>query len=154
MTHRELDAQSVARLCNGNTEAFEWIQMGRLYCHAIDDLIDETVPKGDRMEAATQVCRIGAMALRLYTHPFFLKNHQALTSVMMVNTINYRDSVLWENSTVEWQRQFSDWGRHGWTDVALVVGELCGGYDAISNESLEIRTTSYVNHHDKRGAVK
>lgn len=141
------------RICNGNREAIDWIQLGHAYCHEIDDLIDESVPRADRADAVNRVCRIGAMAIRLYTHPFFLQNSQALASAMMVNTINYRDSVLWEGSDVEWQKTFSDWARHGWIDIVLVVSELCGGYESSASDSLELRALAYTNHHDGSGKV-
>lgn len=151
MDNRRLDHTAVHRLCNGNREALEWVQLGRIYMHEGDDLIDEDVLAGDKVAAAKRAARLGAMALRLYTHPFFLKNIDALKHAMLRNFHNYRDSVIWENSDVEWQRQFSDWARHGWLEVCMTVGEICGGYDNVANESLELRTMSYVEHHSGKG---
>lgn len=144
-----MDSSAVVRLCKGNAEAFEWIQIGRIYCHEIDDLIDEDVPKANRISAAQRACRIGALALQLYTHPFFLKNMPALRAAMMLNTSNYLDSVEWEEASSEWQRHFSDWARHGWVQVVLVVAEICGGYENMRNESQELTTMAYANHHNQ-----
>lgn len=151
MDHQTLDRNAVMRLCNGNVEAVDWIQVGQLYVHEIDDLIDVDLPQGNRPSGAARACRIGALALKLYTHPFWMKHWPALRAVMYLNTLNYQDSVRLENSTVEWQRNFSDWGRHGWMDVCKVVGEICAGYDHVANQSLEILAAAYANHHDGDG---
>lgn len=143
--HREVDKETVVRLCNGNAEALDWIQIGRLYVHEIDDLVDEEFTKQAKAE---QVCKIGALALCLYTHPFFLKNMAVLRSAMMINTNTYLDSVMWEESDVAWKRQFSDWARHGWIQVVLIVAEICGGYISMSSASRELWTMAYVAHHD------
>ena len=148
-SHRAMDRETVIRICQGNTEALDWIQLGRLYCHEIDDLIDEGHSK---IEKAERVCKIGAMALQLYTHPFFLKNLHVLRSHMMLNTSNYLDSVKWEEGN-GWQKSFSDWFRHGWVDIVLVVAEICGGYANMRNESQELRTMSYHAHHDGERAI-
>lgn len=150
MTHGQLDASATLRLCNGNKEAMEWVQMGRLYCHEIDDLVDETIPAADTAVGVDRVCRIGMMALHLYTHPFFLKHSEALSAAMMVNTINYRDSVRCEKGN-EWQRQFSDWARHGWIGVVQVVGLICSGYDVVAQESLGLWAVAHGLHHDDTG---
>lgn len=128
------------------------MQIGRAYIHEIDDLIDVDIPKGDKVRGAERACRIGALALALYTHPFFVKHSQALGGAMLVNTINYRDSVRFEASTVPWQRNYSDWARHGWLDVCKLVAALCpGGYDVAAAESPAMIAVAYANHHDGEG---
>lgn len=151
MTHQELDHAAVIRLVNGNMEALDWIQIGRRYIHEGDDLIDIDVANGDTRSAAIRSCRLGAMCLELYTHPFFIKNMAALKYAMLRNLHNYKDSVLCEDSKVPWQKQFSDWARHGWLDVCLTVGDICAGFDNTSNESLEMRALSYAEHHSESG---
>jgi len=123
--------------------------LGRLYVHEIDDLIDEELTKAEKAEKA---CTIGALALDLYTHPFFLKNMAVLRSHMLLNTNNYLDSVNCENEP-GWKAPFSDWARHGWVDLVLVVAEICGGYANMRNESMELRTMSYMSHHDGEKAI-
>lgn len=154
MNHQELDHNAVIRLCNGDQMALDWVQLGRLYCHAIDDLIDEDLTKGNAVTGAERACKIGAMALQLYTHPFFLRHAAVLRSHMMLNTLTYADSVRWENDKEEWKRQFSDWFRHGWVQVCLVVGELCGGYDNARSVSTEMWTMAYANHHKPTGEAE
>ncbi len=119
--------------------------MGRMYVHEIDDLVDEELTK---LQVAEKVCTIGALALDLYTHPFFLKHSAVLRSHMLLNTNNWLDSVNCE-SEPGWKQGFSDWARHGWVDLVLVVAEICGGYAGMRNESMELRTMSYMAHHDQ-----
>lgn len=151
MTNLQLDHEAIVRLCNGNREALHWIQLGRAYVHEGDDQVDEDTGKNDPVAAAKRACRLGAMALELYTHPFFLKNMASLKSVLLLNFHYYRDAVRWENSQVEWQRNFSDWARHSWLMICLAVGDICSGFDSTDNESAEMHTMSYVNHHSISG---
>lgn len=150
MTNVELDSKQLIRLCRGNQEAMHWLQIGRQYVHEIDDLVDESHGE-NKARIAERTCLIGALAIELYTHPFFVKHSQRLAQAMLNNTNNYADSVRWEQSAVEWQRNFSDWARHGWLDVCLVVAYICGGYENMRNESAELRTVSYVDHHGSDG---
>ncbi len=145
------EREQVFRLCRGNPEAADWIQLGRLYCHEIDDLIDLDLPNGDRANGAERLCRIGAMAIALYTHPFFVKHAGQLGDAMLTNTNNYAQSVAWEKSPIEWQRQFSDWARHGWINVLLTVAGICGGYMNMRAESGELWEYAYTAHHDEKG---
>lgn len=147
MTIAEIDHATAKRICNGNEEAFDWMQLGRIYCHQIDDLIDEDLPKAERLRGAARACRIGALALELYTHPFFMKHWRELKTEMLRNTGNYAESVAWEESPHEWQRSFSDWARHGFIDVCLMIAQICGGYDHRMALAQELRTVSYIDHH-------
>lgn len=151
MTHQDLDNQAVNRLCNNNQEALHWIQIGRQYVHESDDLIDVDVARSDKRGAVIRACRLGALALELYTHPFFLKNIAALKYAMLRNIHAYRDSVLFEGSSVPWQQQFSDWARHGWLEVCTTVGDICAGYDHTANETLEMRAVAFSDHHNEAG---
>lgn len=153
MTNEQSDHDQIIRLCRGNKEAIHWVQIGRNYVHEIDDLIDDDIPNANRSGGAERACRIGVLALELYTHPFFVKNSTMLATAMLTNTNNYADSVLWEKSDRQWQRGFSDWARHGWLDVVLVVAYICGGHFNMRSESAELRALSYSDHHDEKGAV-
>lgn len=154
MTTTDLDKNALARTCCGNLEAMEWINLGRIYVHLIDDIIDEDIPAANRVSGAERVCAMGAIAIKLYTHPFFLKNKDALAQAMMTCTNTFADSVAWENSDEEWKRGFSEWGSHSWIEVILVVANICGGlrgYEHMRAISAELRVVSYVDHHDKKG---
>ena len=141
------DRQAVIKLCCGNEVAIQWLQLGRRYVHLIDDVIDEDIPQANQARGAERICEIGALAIDLYTHPFFLANREALAQAMMTNTNSYADSVAWEKSGTKWKRDFSDWARHGWVEVALVVASICGGYRHMRAMSQELRTVCYMDHH-------
>ncbi len=149
MTIAEMDHQTARRICNGNEEAFDWMQMGRIAVHEIDDLIDEDLPQTNRDRGGQRVCRIGAILLDLYTHPFFLKNIGPLKEAMMKNTLDYSASVAWENSKVKWQKEFSDWARHGWVSVCITIARICGGYDHADAIKMELWTNAFTDHHDQ-----
>jgi len=151
MTHQQLDNDAVVRLCNGDAVALDWVNLGRQYCHLIDDLVDEDLPRANVAGGGERTCKIGALALELYSHPFWMRHWQALKPAMMLNTIKYADSLRWENGKEEWQRQYSDWARHGWLEVCMIVGTLCGGYDCARNESAEMIAVAWQNHHDVNG---
>lgn len=145
MTHRELDNNSLFRLCAGDQVAMHWVQLGARYCHLADDQID--TPEKDPVAAARKACQLGALALELYTHPFFIKNMAALKYALLRNIHAYENSVAWEQSGTVWQSNYSDWARHGWIEVCTTVGDLCGGYGSTSAELPEMIAMAYANHH-------
>lgn len=147
----ELEDQFVRRILCNNVEALHWVQVGRLYIHLIDDVIDEDLPAANRLNGARRMCKIGAMAIDLYTHPFFVKHWAALKHAMHNCTHLYAESIEWEKSGVAWQKSFSDWARHSWIDVLLVVAEICGGYENRVEAAKELRAMSYLDHHDEQG---
>lgn len=153
MTIRELDDRIVRRICGQHIEAIEWLQLGRHYIHLIDDVIDEDLPKANREQGAERMCAIGAMAIALYSHPFFIAHREALGQAMLTCTNAYADSVAWEQSETPWQRQCSDWARHSWIEVALVVAYICGGYENMRGCSAELRAMSWADHHNQTGKV-
>lgn len=153
MTNQQTDMEQLLRICNGNKEAAIWLQIGRRYVHEIDDLIDEDIPKADRVSGGQRACLIGSLAIELFTHPFFIRHSAILATAMMTMTNNYADSLRWEKSQVPWQSGFSDWSRHAWLDVVLIVAYICGGYEAMRNEAAELRAMSYADHHDAKGEV-
>lgn len=152
MTNQTLDQMQLLRLCCGNTEAVQWLSIGHAYIHEIDDLIDEDIPRKSP-GTVERIGRIGMLALQLYTHPFFLRYSGALSAAMITNCNLYMDSVRWEKSDVPWQRNFSAWARHGWVDVALLVGFLCAqpgrdpsAFAHLRREAKEIRHSSQHDH--------
>lgn len=148
--HRE----NLLRLTKGNETAADWIAMGRVYIHLLDDIIDEDLaPNGDRKQGIQRVLRLAAMALELYSHPWFRQNALLLSSVMLIANVNFADSVDWEQATEDWKRQWSDWSRHGWLDAVLLTAYLCGGYEHMASMSKAVRQIAWEQHHDETGKV-
>lgn len=130
----------------------EWVALGRTYVHLADDKVDGGPV--DAVAAARRDCRLGALALELYTHPFFVQNMAVLKYAMLRSFHAYEHSVRWEKSELPWQRNYSDWARHGWLDVCLTVGDICSGYDRTAAEYPEMMAMAYANHHAVDGAPK
>jgi hypothetical protein len=147
MTTNEQDLAALKRATRGNEEAMSWLGLWRDYVHRIDDIID-----GD--DAGSEaVLKAFALAVDLYTHPFFLKNALRLKQLVLNCTNAYADSVAWEKSKEAWQQNFSDHYRHFGAEMVLAVATICGGYDHARSISLELRTICWMEHHTKEGKV-
>ena len=142
MTPFEMQRQAIERACLGNAEAMDFLKRWSDYVHAIDD-IEDTVTSAEFRLATF----IGA--LELYTHPFFLAHGARLKQVVYNCTNLYADSVAWEKSKVQWQRDFADWARHSGAEMVLAIAGIVGGYAHMRNISLELRTVNYSEHHNE-----
>lgn len=132
------------RACAGRPDAMSFLALWREYVHAIDDVEDvETTPEFRQ--------RIYVLALELYTHPFF-RAHEARLKQVVLNCANaYADTLAWEQSPVDWQRQWADHYRHFGAEMVIAVAQLCGGYDHGRLLSLELRQICWREHHDPDG---
>ena len=139
MTAHDLQKQGIERAGMHQPEAVDFIWRWSLYCHAIDDIIDEPTTADFRIQTFVQ-------ALEIYTHPFFLKHAAALKPLVYVITNQYADSVAWEHSPDEWKRNFSEWARHAGAEMVLAVAQIVGGYQHMRNISLELRTVNFSEH--------
>ncbi len=139
-----------------------FLHLWREYVHLIDDIVDEDLAgrsqepgvrsqNGDRARGIERINRMGAMAVMLYTHPFFLKNAGALRQVVLNCTNAYADSALWEHSEVDWQRQWADHYRHFGAEMVLAVASSCGGYEHMRSFSPELRCICWHEHHTPTG---
>lgn len=152
MTQWQLDVQLLNRICTPHpgmapdAEAIDFLsQHWAPYVHAIDDIVDEEVSAEGKIAAF-------ARAAYLYTHPFFMKHAGALRQVVLLVTNMYADSVAWEKSDVDWQRDWSDHNRHAGMEMVIAVAMIVGGYEHARAISLEQRVICYVGHHDREGA--
>jgi hypothetical protein len=152
------DLQGQIRLllasCKGNESAVDWLVRYNTYVHALDDLVDDDyhrefddIAQGRRKKAMD----VAVQALEVHSHPFYQQNIAQLYRLLRVAHINYEDSVAFERSPVEWQRAESDVIRHGASDVARAVVDICGGLDEARKISLIVRSVCYQKHHDKDG---
>lgn len=146
------ERRTLLNLTCGNEEAASWIVLGREYIHLYDDIIDENLlGNGDKNQGVQRLIRLAAMAIELYTHTWFKKNSLLLSSVMMISNLHFSDSVEWEKSDIPWQRQCSDWFRHGWLDAVMLTAYLCGGYEHASKHSKCFKQIAWEQHHDEKG---
>lgn len=147
-----IDKELAVRICNDNQEAKEWLEMLRVFVHVSDDIVDVDVPAASQTSAVERLCFIAALQLKMYTHPFFLKNMHALHGAMLSNLNAYADSVIWEKEN-GWRKTCSDWLRHGGIEVVMIIAAITGGYDNMRSVSQELRSLAYDLHHDKEGNV-
>lgn len=145
MTANEMDLRALNRCCLGDKEAMDFLLKWRQYVHAIDDIID-----GDR-SGPEFILSTFASAATLYSHPFYLRNITALRQLVYNCTNAYTDSVNWEKSATEWQRQFADHYRHFGAEMVLAVAGIVGGYEHMRSISPELRVICWFEHHDAEG---
>jgi hypothetical protein len=147
MTPKRMREQEFQRICLGQPEAMDFLLRWTAYVHAIDDIEDEKTTSEFRLAAFIQ-------AVELYTCPFFLRHSAALKQVVLNCTNIYADSLAWEKSEDKWKRDFSNWARHGGTEMVLAVAAIVGGYAHMRRVSLEIREQNYCTHHGEEGNPK
>jgi hypothetical protein len=141
-----MDASLLQRVTCGDLEAMEFLaKHWSPYVHAIDDIID-----GDRAGPEETLNAFAAAAV-LYGHPFYLKHMPALQRLVLVITNAYADSVAWEKSEVEWQRDWADHHRHVGMDMVIAVAQICGGYEHARKISREQRAICWHEHHTPNG---
>lgn len=147
MTKIEIANKTISRACLGNEEAMHWLNMWGTYVHAIDDIEDTKTDAEFRLKTF-------ALAVELYTHPFFLKNIDRLKQIVLSCTNAFADSVEWEKSDEEWKRNFADHYRHFGVEMVLAVAGICAGpraYEHMRSISLEYRTICWCEHHTQDG---
>lgn len=154
-TLNEQDAAALNRCCLGNAEAIDFLNLWRTYVHLIDDIVDEDLTDTDTLwpkrRAVERINAMGAQAVMLYSHPFYIRNLMALRQVVLNCTNAYADSVMWERSSVPWQAQFADAYRHFGAEMVLAVAGICGGYEHMRSISPELRIICYHEHHTPTG---
>lgn len=135
-------AESIYQIATGgDTEAMAFLRLWANYCHRIDDIIDKPVKNPDDFLEAL------ALANVLYSSNFYQRAPQALRMAVLLCTNDFEDSVSWENSTVEWQKRWSDVLRFAGNHMVLVVAFVCGGYARGREVSLLLREDSWKHHH-------
>jgi hypothetical protein len=147
MTRNEMDVELVRRICCGNQSAMDFLaNYWAKYCHLIDDLID-----GDA-KGAEATLRAFALAITIYSHPFYLQNLAALRQVALNVTCLYADTVAWENAG-DWRGTWADMNRHCSIEMVVAVATICGGYEHARCVIPELRMLAYAEHHREGKAV-
>jgi hypothetical protein len=175
MTINEQDRKSLEACCKGNREAMEFLALWSDYVNLVDDLVDEELssdewrvtsdkresdgaqrsarPTSAIIRGAERLCGMGAAAIALYSHPFYLKNLPALRQIALNCTNAYMDSVRFEKSSQAWQREWADHYRHFGSEMVIAVAGICGGYQQMRAVSETIRVICWQSHHDEKGQV-
>lgn len=123
-------------------EAESFLKHYNMYCHVIDDLIDED---GKNPEYILGMLHL---ALQIYSSNFYRKYQDVLYPVINIIHNTYADSVIMEHSGEQWQKECADVLRSVGQEMALVVIQILGGYKARRNLSLKVREFSYKSQHE------
>lgn len=116
------NAERIAELCCGDREAMDFLGLWARYCHEIDDIVD-----GARTDKQA-ILSTFALAMMVYSHPFYLRNLMELRAIALMVGVLYGDSVAWEDEN-GWRKEFSKVYRHAANEMVLAVAVICGGYD-------------------------
>lgn len=134
--------------CNGNEQAFDFLNVWNKFCHITDDLLDH--PGTDD---ANRLLKILAVANLLYSSDFYATNPDGLYEVVQLVTNSYADSIAWEHDPVSWRRKWADTLRFAGNEMVLAVAGMCGGWDLRQNVSLQLREDSWKSHHVRANPV-
>lgn len=136
---------------NSNPDALAWICAYGIYCHAIDDIIDNDIPSDkSRQQFILQQFEFAEV---IYSNHFYLSHIHLLRPLIKMASNDYMDSVQLEDSEEEWKKAVCDALRQTANAVILAVIEIVGGVEARRNASLELRELSYHTHHKEGVAV-
>ena len=130
----------------GNSMADNFCQCWLHAAHACDDIVDSGISRQDCV-------KVFSMINMLYTHPFYVEHSARLCLVVQLVLNQYADSVEWEGSRVEWQKQWADTLRFAGNEMICAVAFLCGGWDRMRSVSQLLRTRSWIDHHDEQNNI-
>jgi hypothetical protein len=105
---------------NGDADAFRFLVRWHLWCHAIDDHIDEARPQ-------IEVVGVCQAAAEVFASPYFQRRSEVLVPVVMSVAEKYRMSVLYAKSL--------DGLRFSGNDMVLVVAAMQGGIALVRSVS-------------------
>jgi hypothetical protein len=138
--------EQISKYLAPHPEACRFITAYRDYVHAIDDLIDATLRPDSE-----QILKTFAQASTLFTLPFWNQYGTLLIVTEKLVNNTYADSVLWENSPLDWQRRDASVLRHAGVDMFFAVVALILGGDKLREISADFRTQCHLIHMNEEG---
>jgi hypothetical protein len=130
-------------VCLGNSDAMDFCNSWFIYCHAIDDLIDDNErPKPERL------LEVFIQANVLFSCAFYVAFHVSLQPIVLLITNAYADSVAWEASPEPHRRAIADVIRCCGNDMFFAVAMICGGWKHARSLSPRIRERSWILQHE------
>jgi hypothetical protein len=128
-----------------NIDAVNWVLAFVTYCHAIDDIIDNDIPKDkSRQEFIIKTFEFSEI---LFTNVFYLQHINILRPLVKMTANTYADSVQWEDSPIEYKRKIADVLRQMGNEVILAVIEIVKGVGVRREVSMKFRELSWLAHH-------
>lgn len=136
-------AESLATNNQALVFACEFVRM----CHAIDDLIDETITDSELIVQA--FCK----TISVCSLPFYQQYVTLLYPLLISASNAYADSVKLEKQEEQWKRNYADVLRQAGNEVLVMVVDIVNGYESKREFSLKLRDISYADHHDEEGNI-
>lgn len=130
-------------------DAILWMQGYGVYVHAIDDIIDNDIPKDKKRQQF--ILDTFEFAETIYSNPFYIAHINTLRPLVKMTSQTYMDSVQWEDSEEVWKRQVADGLRQMGNEIFLAVIEIVCGLQKKREASLKLREISYKAHHTPTG---
>jgi hypothetical protein len=142
----------IRKYLHENYDAISWCLLFVAYLHDIDDIIDKEIGKIPKARTDNEaIIRTFALSETVYTHPFYILNINALRPLVKMAFNGYADSVVFEQTDVEWKKKAADVLRQNANEVLLAVVEIVNGYETKRAASLELRGLAYETHHLTNG---
>lgn len=132
-----------------NANAILWILAYAIYAHAIDDIIDEEIPKDSVKDEF--ILKTFEFAETVYTNIYYLTHISKLRPLVKMASNSYMDAVQMEKSNEKWKRDYADVLRTLGNEVLLAVIEIEKGLNVRRTASLDLRELSYKTHHTQFG---
>lgn len=137
----------VARITQGNREAYDFLIRFHTLAHAIDDLIDE------KRDDEWKLCLFLRVITFFSLDPFYNKHKEQLFPMVIIALNDYATSVAWEKEVVANQphKIMADHLRSNGQAIVEYVAFMCGGLEAMREVSPISWENSWKNHHDPEG---
>jgi len=133
-----------------NPNAILWLLGYAVYVHAIDDIIDEEIPKDSAKDEF--ILKNFEFAETVYTNIYYLTYINKLRPLIKMASNTYMDAVQMEKSNEKWKRDYADVLRTMGNEILLAVIEIERGLNIRREASMELRELSYKTHHNQVGA--
>lgn len=126
--------------------AILWLLGYACYVHAIDDIIDEDIPKDSTKDEF--ILKTFEFAEVVYTNIYYLTYITRLRPLVKMASNTYMDSVQMERSNSKWKKDYADVLRTMGNEIMLAVIEIERGVNIRREASMELRELSYRTHHE------
>lgn len=132
-------------LIQKDPDAMLWLVAYGIYVNAIDDIIDQDIPK-DKTKAQF-ILEQFEFAEVVYSNDFYIRHVNKLRPLVKMTSGAYMQSVKWEESPEKWKSQIADSLRQIGNEVILAVIEIVNGTKVRNEARPELLEISYKTHH-------
>lgn len=124
-----------------NREALTWVSCYLIYCHGLDDQIDNC--------DSELIIKNADLASVLFAYPFYIEYFNILNPILRFAGNAYLDSIKMEKSNSKWKQDFANVLRSQANDVVLASIEIVSGVEKRREASIELREISYKDQNER-----